>query len=77
VQEYIVGSYPDWRWFASHLPVLARFFQRFHGDVSLTALLSVNTITGYAEHIAFDLAVLERQFRSLDATELHAVFNWH
>src|SRR5438128_2215244 len=60
VQDYIVGSYPDWHWFANHLPVLARFLRRYHTDESLTALLSVNTITGYAEHIAFDLAALEK-----------------
>ncbi len=71
VQEYIVGSYPDWRWFAKHLPLLAEFLRRYHTDESLTALLSVNTITGYAEHIAFDLEALEEQFRSLQAAELH------
>lgn len=73
VQEYIVGSYPDWHWFAHHLPVLAGFLRRYHIDESLFALLSVNTITGYAGHIAFDLAALEKQFRSLGAAELHTI----
>ena len=71
VQEYITGSYPDWRWFANHLPMLAGFIRRYHSDEPLTALLSVNAIAEYAEHITFDLAALEKQFRSLRAAELH------
>ncbi len=73
VQEYVAGSYPDWHWFANHLPVLAEFLRRYHTDESLTALLSVNIITDYAEHIAFDLATLEKQYRSLHTAELHTI----
>jgi len=71
VQEYIVGSYPDWRWFASHLPELAAFTSRYHHDQPLTSLLAANTITSYHEHIAQDLATLEKQFHMLQADELH------
>jgi Phosphotransferase enzyme family len=73
VQEYIAGNYPDWRWFAHHLPMLARFMQRYHNDQPLTALLSAGARTDYAAHIACDLATLERQYRSLYAAELHTV----
>ncbi len=62
VQEYIVGSYPDWRWFASHLPELAAFTSRYHHDQPLTSLLAANTITSYHEHIAQDLATLENTY---------------
>ena len=71
IQEYIAGSYPDWRWFASHLPELAAFTRRYHHDQPLTSLLAANTITSYQEHIAQDLATLEKQFHTLQAGELH------
>src|SRR5438445_9319740 len=71
IQEYIAGSYPDWRWFASHLPALAAFTRRYHHDQPLTSLLAANTITSYQEHIAQDLATLEKQFHTLQAGELH------
>ena len=38
VQEYITGNYPDWRWFATHLPVLAAFIKRYHTDQPLGSL---------------------------------------
>lgn len=71
-QEYIAGSYPDWRWFADHLPILAAFIKRYHTDQPLTSLLVENAPTGYAEHIMLDLAKLEKQFTSLHSEELHA-----
>ncbi len=73
VQEYIVGAYPDWRWFAEHLPLLARFIKRFHTDQPLTSLLAASSTPHFAEHIARDLALLEQQIRSYDATELHTL----
>lgn len=72
VQEYITGSYPGWRWFADHLPMLAAFIKRYHSDQPLTSLLAAHMPTGYAEHVSRDLAALENQFLSLHAEELHA-----
>ncbi|HEU0002082.1 MAG TPA: aminoglycoside phosphotransferase family protein [Ktedonobacteraceae bacterium] len=72
VQEYIAGSYPDWRWFADHLPMLAGFIKRYHTDQPLASLLAANTPASYVEHVALDLARLEKQFTSLHSDELHA-----
>ena len=72
VQEYITGEYPDWRWFANHLPYLAAFIKCYHSDDQLTSLLAQTMTTHYAEHVALDLAALETQFSSLDADGLHA-----
>lgn len=72
MQEYIAGSYPDWRWFAHHLPMLAAFIKRYHSDQPLASLLAANAPTSYAEHIARDLATLENHFVSLHNDELHA-----
>ena len=71
VQEYIAGSYPDWRWFAHHLPILAAFIKRYHSDQPLASLLAVNGPTSYVEQVTRDLATLEKQFISLHAEELH------
>ena len=71
-QEYIAGSYPDWRWFAAQLPALAAFIKRYHSDQPLASLLAENAPTDYAEHIMLDLARLEKQFTSLQSGELHA-----
>jgi hypothetical protein len=72
VQEYITGSYPDWRWFADHLPTLAAFIKRYHTDQPLASLLAANMQTSYVEHVAHDLARLERQYTTLHSEELHA-----
>jgi len=72
VQEYITGNYPDRRWFAGHLPILAAFIQRYHNDQTLTTLLGANSFPGYAEHVAFDLALLEKRFQLLQFEELRA-----
>jgi aminoglycoside phosphotransferase (APT) family kinase protein len=72
VQEYIAGNYPDWRWFAHHLPTLAAFIKRYHSDQPLLSLLTTNAPTSYVEHVTCDLATLENQFMSLPAEELHA-----
>src|SRR5207248_11513125 len=45
--------------------------RRYHHDRPLTSLLAANTITSYQEHIAQDLATLEKQFHMLQAGELH------
>ena len=45
VQEYINGRYPDWRWFASHLPFLASFMRHYHYDDQLTSILSKTMTT--------------------------------
>ena len=71
VQEYITGDYPDWRWFAGHLPMLAAFIKRYHTDQPLVSLLAANVPTSYVEHVALDLARLEKQFTSLYSEELH------
>ncbi len=71
VQEYITGNYPDWRWFAHHLPMLAAFIKRYHNDQPLTSLLAANAPTSYAEHVARDLATLENQFISLHTEEIY------
>jgi aminoglycoside phosphotransferase (APT) family kinase protein len=73
VQEYIAGSYPDRRWFASNLPLLARFVRRYHNDRPLSELLSVDGAITYEEHIAADLVELEERYRSLYAADLHTV----
>ena len=62
VQEYVTGTYPDWQWFSTHLPLLASCIQRYHSDQPLTELLSKPIATGYQEHVALDLAQLEAQF---------------
>jgi aminoglycoside phosphotransferase (APT) family kinase protein len=72
VQEYITGNYPDWRWFANHLPTLAAFIKRYHTDQPLASLLAANTPTNYVEHVALDLATLESQFTSRHSEELQA-----
>jgi aminoglycoside phosphotransferase (APT) family kinase protein len=72
VQEYITGRYPDWRWFANHLPYLATFMKCYHSDDQLVSLLARTMTTHYAEHVALDLAALEIQFRSLNANGVHA-----
>ncbi|GAC1566388.1 MAG: hypothetical protein NVS3B14_08240 [Ktedonobacteraceae bacterium] len=72
VQEYIAGNYPDRRWFAAHLPLLAAFMRRYHQDQPLISLLAANVTTNYPEHVALDLAMLERQFDSLQSNELHS-----
>lgn len=72
VQEYIMGNYPDWRWFAHHLPMLGAFIKHYQSDQTLTSLLAGNDLTSYVEHIAHDLALLEKQFMSLHAEYLHA-----
>ena len=71
IQEFIVGRYPDRQWFASHLPTLANFIKRYHGDQLLAVLLSTNATASFANHIAFDLSTLQQQFRTLDSIELH------
>lgn len=71
VQEYITGNYPDWRWFAHHLPTLAAFIKRYQSDQLLTSLLAANAPISYAEHVARNLALLENQFISLPAEELY------
>lgn len=65
IQEYVRGTYPDWQWLATHLPVLASCVQRYHGDQPLTDLLSTPTAIEYHEHVALDLAQLEVRFSSL------------
>lgn len=70
VQEYIGGKYPDWRWIAAHLPILASCIQRYHSDQPLIDLLSQSTTTEYHEHIALDLAQLEAQFAALNTEVL-------
>jgi hypothetical protein len=72
VQEYITGNYPDRRWFADHLPTLAAFIKRYHTDQPLASLLAANTSTNFVEHVALDLATLEKQFTSQHSEELHA-----
>ena len=72
VQEYITGNYPDWRWFAAHLPTLAAFIKRYHTDQPLTSLLAASTPTSYVEHVSLDLASLENQLNCLHSKELHA-----
>jgi thiamine kinase-like enzyme len=72
VQEYITGSYPDRRWFADHLSMLAAFVKRYHHDQPLASLLAANMRTSYDEHIALDLALLEKRFTSLHSGKLHA-----
>ncbi|HVB20658.1 MAG TPA: phosphotransferase [Ktedonobacteraceae bacterium] len=71
IQEYIAGTYPDWQWFAHHLPLLAKFIKRYHDDEELTAILSGGTKTSYHEHIEADIADLEARFQTLDSSELH------
>jgi thiamine kinase-like enzyme len=71
IQEYITGNYPDWQWFATHLPILALCVQRYHSDQPLNELLSHSTTTRYHEHIAQDLAQLEAQFSLLKAEALY------
>ena len=72
VQEYINGRYPDWRWFANHLPYLAAFIRCYHSDDQLASLLAQKMTTHYAEHVYVDLSALETRFKSLDADGLHA-----
>jgi aminoglycoside phosphotransferase (APT) family kinase protein len=72
VQEYITGRYPDWRWFANHLPYLAAFIRRYHSDHQLTSILAQTMTTHCDDHIALDLATLETQFTSLNVDGLHA-----
>ena len=72
VQEYITGNYPDWRWFAGHLPMLAAFVKRYHTDQPLASLLAETAPTSYVEHVALDLARLEKQFTVLQSDQLHA-----
>jgi hypothetical protein len=72
VQKYITGNYPDWRWFAHHLPMLAAFIKSYHDDQPLASLLTANAPISYVEHVARDLATLENEFLSLRAEELHA-----
>lgn len=71
VQEYITGKYPDWQWFATHLPLLASCIQRYHSDQPLTELLSQSTATKYHEHVALDLVQLEARFFSPNTEVLH------
>lgn len=72
VQEYITGRYPDWRWFALHLPFLASLMRRYHDDDQLKSLLSKTMTTNYHDHVVSDMATIEKQFRSLDSDVLHA-----
>ncbi|MGH2496617.1 MAG: phosphotransferase, partial [Ktedonobacteraceae bacterium] len=72
MQEYITGSYPDWRWFAGHLPMLAAFIKRYHTDQPLASLLAANAPTSYVEHVELDLTMLEKQYTTLHSEELHA-----
>lgn len=67
IQEYIAGRYPDWRWFASHLSLLATFVRRYHDDQGLAALLSQDAPTHFDEHVARDLKQLERRFQVNEA----------
>lgn len=71
IQEYIAGMYPDWQWFAHHLPLLAKFIKRYHDDEELTAILAGDAKTSYHEHIEADIADLEARFQMLDSSELH------
>jgi hypothetical protein len=70
-QEYINDIYPDWQWFATHLPLLASFIKRYHFDDQLTFLLSKTITTKYDDHVALNIATLETQFRSLHENALH------
>lgn len=71
VQEYITGTYPDWRWFAGHLSSLASFVLCYHNDQPLTELLAENGHSDYKKYIEADLARLENQYASLHTEVLH------
>jgi thiamine kinase-like enzyme len=72
VQEYINGRYPDWQWFANHLPFLATFIRRYHFDHQLTLLFSKTMTANYHDHVVLEIAKLETQFKSLHAGMSHA-----
>lgn len=72
VQEFVTGSYPDWRWFADNLALLAHFILRYHSDKPLAALLSKNVGINYNEHVTQDIAELEARFNALEVGVLHA-----
>jgi aminoglycoside phosphotransferase (APT) family kinase protein len=65
LQEYLTGQHPGWRWFADHLPMLARVTQRYHTDHQLKQLLAGPTSIDYGEQIESELARLELQMISL------------
>jgi thiamine kinase-like enzyme len=65
LQEYLTGQHPGWRWFADHLPLLARVTQRYHTDLQLKQLLGSSDSMDYSEQVASELARLESQMTSL------------
>ncbi len=72
VQEYVVGEYADWRWFAEHLPLLAMYIRRYHVDAQLAALLAKDArTTDYAELIELDVIELEAQLLLFPVDILH------
>lgn len=71
LQNYLVGNYPDWKWLANHLPLLAQAIKRYHSDYQLTRLLTERFPASYDEHLRRDLEQLERRFLALDEAPLH------
>jgi thiamine kinase-like enzyme len=61
VHQYVVGSHPNWRWFADHLPLLAHVTRRYHEDTELRRLLTAKPSQTYGDHLAADLAQLSSQ----------------
>ena len=71
LQNYLAGNYPDGRWLANHLPLLAQVIKRYHTDRQLTLLLKEKFPISYAEHLRLDLEQLEKRFFALNGEILH------
>lgn len=61
IQEFTDAPYPEWDWFAGHLPELALLLRTYQQDDAMHALLSARNLTRFAD----DLNWAEQCYRIL------------
>src|SRR5262245_14734585 len=73
LQDYVSGAHPGWRWFADHLPLLARVARRYQSDRHLQQLLAAAVPPTYHEHLSAELAVFAPQLSAVLADSSHTL----
>jgi hypothetical protein len=67
IQDYIEGKYPDRKWFADNIQLLAVYIKKYQGDAKLRDELSNGKAESYADHIKQEIAILEEAIASCHA----------
>lgn len=58
LQAHVTGTYPDWRWFSSHLPELSSFIKKYQTDETLVRLLAPHDRISYQQHVLQEVRAL-------------------